>query len=261
MCVCQVPSDYDVVYIGSCLGRHAPSFPRGFVSQVNEHVYLMNQHRCASGYVLSRKGAEKVRRAHTCAQAHSRMRTGSHMDRAAAAAAVDRSNIAPHCTASTVADVCVSLSLSVLRLCVFGLFLVQLLRAPPMIGMDNIDEWMQFHMSLEFDRVYWLEPVLLYEGTKSFLLPVFCSPRTSWLGCDPFWRPFCQCVLLGIVAATSTMALLAYKSPRTWSMRLRRLRAFVCPLQLQEKPRERGRLSNSGLHPLHVHVHAPEAAD
>lgn len=158
----KIPSDFDIVYIGSCLGRHGYSFARGFVAEINPHIYLMNQHRCASGYILSRKGVDT------------------------------------------------------------------LLRAPPMMGMDNIDEWMQFQMSEDhaFRRVYWLEPVLSYEGTKSFLFPAFCSPRTSWLGCDPVWRPIFQAILALFAVAACVLSILVCRSPAVWQARAKRCAAF-----------------------------------
>lgn len=137
----EVPPNYDLLYVGSCLGRHAPDYSSSTKS-VSEHIYRADEHRCASGYVLSRAGAEK------------------------------------------------------------------LMRAPPMLGMDNIDEWMQYQMSNELTEVFWLEPVLCYEGTKSFLLPVFCSPRTAFFGCDPFWRP------AGMAAFAVSIILLAVGAMR-----------------------------------------------
>ena len=158
----QIPSDFDIVYIGSCLGRHGYSYTRGFVAEINPHIYLMNHHRCASGYILSRKGVET------------------------------------------------------------------LLHAPPMMGMDNIDEWMQFQMSEDhaFKRVYWLEPVLSYEGTKSFLFPAFCSPRTSWLGCDPLWRPVFQSLLAMLVLAACVLSILVCRSHLVWQARAKRCAAL-----------------------------------
>ena len=56
-CTCQLPRDYDILFVGGCMGRRAPR-PNSF--QITPRIHLVRQHRCANGYVLSRKAAEKM---------------------------------------------------------------------------------------------------------------------------------------------------------------------------------------------------------
>jgi hypothetical protein len=53
----EVPNDYDLVFVGGCRAKHAPN-PNS--ERVAEHVYKVSEHRCASCYVISERGARAV---------------------------------------------------------------------------------------------------------------------------------------------------------------------------------------------------------
>eukprot|EP01060_Flectonema_neradi_P034214 TRINITY_DN593_c1_g2_i1.p1 TRINITY_DN593_c1_g2~~TRINITY_DN593_c1_g2_i1.p1 ORF type:complete len:580 (+),score=67.03 TRINITY_DN593_c1_g2_i1:45-1784(+) len=50
----EAPSDFDIIFIGGCLAKHAS--PMGG-TKVTESLWSIRQHRCASAYVVSRKAA------------------------------------------------------------------------------------------------------------------------------------------------------------------------------------------------------------
>ena len=49
----QLPTDWDICFIGECCGLHTPSDP-------NKYVYKVNQSRCAHAYIVSRRCLSKI---------------------------------------------------------------------------------------------------------------------------------------------------------------------------------------------------------
>lgn len=56
----QVPPNFDVVFLGVCMGRHAPRTDDRGAHWISKRVFYARQHRCANGYVISRKAAQKL---------------------------------------------------------------------------------------------------------------------------------------------------------------------------------------------------------
>jgi len=113
----QVPPDFDIVFVGVCMGRHAPRTDDPMGRWVSERVFYARQHRCANGYVLSRRAAEKL--------------------------------LGPEGKAN----------------------LIPIFR--------NIDCWLEQMMANVIPKVYWLEPPLIYEGSKAFIPDSGSTARVS----------------------------------------------------------------------------------
>lgn len=49
----ELPNDYDLLWVGSCCGLHAPIIN-------NKHIYIKDGSRCTHAYMISKKCAEKM---------------------------------------------------------------------------------------------------------------------------------------------------------------------------------------------------------
>lgn len=58
----QVPKDFDLVFVGGCLGKHAPrtAGPDIRSQQITPNIHRIHEHRCANGYVISRNAMRKL---------------------------------------------------------------------------------------------------------------------------------------------------------------------------------------------------------
>ena len=106
-----ISADFDVLYIGTCLDK-SPNRP--WTTRKSANWYHAQGMRCASGYLLSRQGADKL-------------------------LAIGHEGQA---------------------------------QVPE--GFRAVDSWMEFYMQDLLTEVYWLEPALIYEGTKA-LNPTYTS--------------------------------------------------------------------------------------